>query len=71
MNYKPGVITDASGKLYTNALVFATREEALASATELMGRWFLVRDVGVIETNDPVNHRFIDGRNIPIGEEGA
>lgn len=63
MNFKPGVVTDDSGKLYTNALVFATREEAQASADELMSRWMLVRSTGVIETEDPVNYRFVDGRN--------
>ena len=46
MNYKPGVSTDASGKLYTNSLVFETREEAQASADELMGRWMAVIATG-------------------------
>lgn len=68
-NYKPGVSTDATGKLYTNALVFATREEALASARELMGRWLSVRDVGVVETDDPVTSRFVGGLNVPLDPE--
>lgn len=68
MHFKPGVVTDDSGKLYTNALVFATREEAQASADELMSRWMLVRSTGVVETEDPVNYRFVDGRNVRIEE---
>lgn len=66
MNYKPGVSTDESGKLYTNALVFATREEAIASAEELMMRWMAVRSTGVVETEEPVNYRFVDGQNVRI-----
>ena len=66
MNFKPGVVTDDSGKLYTNALMFATREEAIESAEELMMRWMAVRSTGVIETEDPVNCRFVDGQNVRI-----
>jgi hypothetical protein len=66
MNFKPGVSTDASGKLYTNSLVFGTREEAQASADELMGRWMAVIATGVIETDAPVNYRFVDGSNVPL-----
>lgn len=66
MSYKPGVVTDDSGKLYTNALAFATREEAQASADELMSRWLLVRSTGVIESDEAVNYRFVDGRNVRI-----
>jgi hypothetical protein len=68
MNFKPGVSTDSTGKLYTNALVFATREEAQASADELMGRWMAVIDTGVVETDAPVNYRFVDGRNVPLAQ---
>lgn len=56
MNWKPSVFVQ--GKFHTNSLVFATKEEALASARELMGRWMLVTDFGFKETNDPVNYEF-------------
>ena len=71
MNYKPGVRTGTDPKLYTNSLVFATREEALASANELSGRWLAVTGVGVLETEDPVNYRFVDGQNVPLEKEPA
>ena len=67
MNYRPMVTTD--GTTYAgNALVFATKEEALASARELMWRWLSVKDVRADETNDPVNYRFDveSQKNIPI-----
>ena len=71
MSFKPGVVTDDTGKLYSDGLAFATREEALASARELMGRWLMVRDTGVIESEEPVNYRFIDGANVRINNEGV
>lgn len=73
MSFKPGVVTDASGKLYTNGLAFATREEAQASANELMARWLLVLDTGVVESDEPVNYRFDfqSNANVRIKESEA
>lgn len=56
MNFKPTV--EVSGKFSTNSLVFATKEEALASSRELMGRWMLVTDFSYKETSDPVNYKY-------------
>lgn len=53
MNWKPEVLVNAQWS--RNALVFATREEAEASARDLMGRWLLVEDWRAVETEDPVN----------------
>ncbi|MGB7302578.1 MAG: hypothetical protein WBD34_24960 [Burkholderiaceae bacterium] len=69
MNFKPGVITADAGKLYTNALVFATREEALQSVKGLESRWNAVRHVGVVETRDPVTHRIVDGVMAYVSQE--
>ena len=66
MNYKPGVKTNMADDFSTNALVFATREEAQGSADELSWRWLSVVDTGVIETTDPVNYRFVNGKNVRI-----
>lgn len=63
MSWKPEVTTDASGKFYTNALRFATREEAERSVMSLAMRWFAVRDTRVSECDDPVNYRNVDGRD--------
>jgi hypothetical protein len=57
MSYKPEVKADNSGKWYDNALRFATYDEALASANDLMRRWFAVTDIRVVESDDPVNYK--------------
>jgi hypothetical protein len=62
MSFKPEVQTDATGKWYSNALRFATRMEAEAQVTDLMLRWTAVRDTRVVECDDPVNYRHVDGR---------
>lgn len=61
-SYKPEVVTDSSGKWYGNALRFATREEAEASAQDLMSRWLLVRECRASESEDEPNYRIVDGR---------
>lgn len=58
MSFKPEVIADGSGKWNTNALRFATREEAQAWVDDLAQRWRLVIDKRVVESDDPVNYRF-------------
>ena len=56
MNYKPTV--EVHGQFSVNALVFATKEEALASARNLYHRWTLCTDYSTEETSDPVNYEF-------------
>jgi hypothetical protein len=65
MSWKPEVIADNSGKWVGNALRFATREEAEANVYDLSMRWFAVRDTRVVECDDPVNYRWVDGRLTP------
>jgi hypothetical protein len=62
MSFKPEVIADSSGKWCGNGLRFATKEEAEANVFDLSMRWILVRDTRVVESNDPVNYRYIDGK---------
>jgi hypothetical protein len=62
MSFKPEVIADPSGKWCDNALRFATREEAESNVQDLMMRWFAVRETRVVESDDPVNYRYVDGR---------
>jgi hypothetical protein len=71
MSFKPEVIADAAGKWCGNALRFATREEAEANVQNLMMRWFAVRETRVVESDDPVNYRYVDGRLESLTTEAA
>jgi hypothetical protein len=62
MSFKPEVIADGSGKCCGNALRFATRKKTEANVEDLMMRWTSVRETRVIESDDPVNYRYVDGR---------
>ena len=62
MSYAPEVIADSSGKWCGNALRFATTAEAEAYVTDLSIRWTSVRERRVIESDEPVNARFANGR---------
>jgi len=53
MSYRPMVST--GGAFAGNALRFATREEAEASARDLYGRWTLCVDHRADESDDEVN----------------
>jgi hypothetical protein len=62
MSFKPEVIADSTGKWCGNALRFASRQEAEANVQDLMMRWFAVRETRVVESDDPVNYRYVNGR---------
>jgi hypothetical protein len=55
MSWKPEVIADASGKWCGNALRFATYADAKDYVLDLALRWTAVREVRVVESEDPVN----------------
>lgn len=58
VSWQPDVQADSTGTWATNALRFATKEEAEASANELMGRWMLVTAIRAFPSPDPVNYRW-------------
>jgi hypothetical protein len=62
MSFKPEVMTNSSGQWSDNALRFATREEALLNAGDLMARWILVQDYRATESTDPVNYAWVNGK---------
>lgn len=66
VSYKPEVSTDSSGIFYSNALAFATHEEALDNARDLAGRWMLVRDYRAVESTEPVNYAYVDGKLVDL-----
>lgn len=61
MSFKPSVSTDGGLTFNENALAFVTREEAEASARDLMARWMLVTDWRAIESDEPVNYALVGG----------
>ena len=67
MSWKPEVTADASGQWCGNALRFATKQEAEENVAALRMRWLSVRETRVVESDDPVNYSFKDGRLVPIG----
>src|ERR1700737_1935635 len=71
MSFKPEVIADSSSKWCGNALCFATREEAETNVRDLMMRWFALRETRVVESDDPVNIRYVDGRLESLTSEAA
>jgi hypothetical protein len=66
MSWKPEVKVE--GEWSRNGLAFATEDEAKRSAFDLMGRWFLVEDYRAVHSNQPVNYKHVDGKDIPIEE---
>lgn len=68
MSFKPEVIADSSGKWVGNALCFATREEAEHYVADLAMRWTLVRETRVVESEEPVNYKIVNGVMTKIEE---
>lgn len=60
MSWSPEV--EVGGKFYGNALRFATKEEAEANASDLYRRWTLTTDHRAVESTDPVNYRWVNGK---------
>jgi hypothetical protein len=63
-SYKPEVTTygDPPGDWSSNAVRMATRIEAETYVRDLFCRWTAVRDYRVVESDDPVSARLVDGR---------
>lgn len=57
MSWKPELQVSGENGWHTNALRFATKEEAEASAKELYGRWTMATAWRAAECEDPVNYR--------------
>lgn len=66
MSWKSEVIADNSGEWCGNALRFATKAEAEANVESLKSRWVLVRDTRVVESEDPVNYKWENGRLVDV-----
>ena len=68
MSWKPEVIAGRTGNWSGSACRFATRAEADAYVHDLMIRWTLVTGWRAIESDDPVNYVWVDGRAKPLPE---
>lgn len=66
MSFKPEVVADSSGKFCDNGLAFATYDEAFENARDLARRWMLVTDFRAVESDQPVNYRWVDGQLVPV-----
>lgn len=60
MSWKPEVFIKSENKWCGNALVFATREEAEQNASDLLMRWYVPIDSRAVESQEPVNYRYIN-----------
>ena len=67
MSWAPEVIADSSGQWCGNALRFATEAEALAWVADRRARWWLVTNTRVVQSDDPVNYRWVEGYDSPHG----
>jgi hypothetical protein len=50
----------------SNLLRFATEAEAEESGKELLSRWYVPTDSRAVESDDPVNYKFVDGENVRL-----
>jgi hypothetical protein len=62
MSWCAEVIADNSGKWVGNQIRLPDKEQAYAYAKDLSWRWTLVRDYRVVESTEPVNYHFVDGK---------
>lgn len=62
MSYKTEVLTFNDPKFYSNACQFATWAEADAYGTDLSNRWTMVEKMQVIESSEPVNYVWQNGK---------
>ena len=63
-SFRPEVLVD--GKWAGNGLRFASPEEAFGSLMALRMRWWVPTDGRVTESEDAVNYRFVDGKDVRI-----
>lgn len=70
MSWKPAIKTQGEDWNH-NAMRFATKEEALASANDIYSRWMLATAFDAHESDDPVNYKIVDNILTPVEKEAA
>tara|TARA_R110000765_G_scaffold9890_3_gene30600 strand:+ start:293 stop:532 length:240 start_codon:yes stop_codon:yes gene_type:complete len=69
MAWKAEVQTQGNGEDWDgNALVFATEDEAVGYAEDLMSRWTAVKEYRVVECQDEATYRYseIGAHRLPV-----
>jgi hypothetical protein len=61
MSFKPEFQTLNDENYYPNNLAFETKEEAEASAQSTYSKWMLAAGWRVVESDQPVNYKIVDG----------
>lgn len=67
MSWAAEVIADSSGKWSGNGLRFETQNEAEVYVVDLARRWTLVTETRVVESDEPVNRKIVDGVMSNVG----
>lgn len=72
-SWKPELQVSGEDGWHTNALRFATKEEAEASAQDTYGRWLLATAWRASESDDPVNYKLdlTTWQMTPVAKEAA
>jgi hypothetical protein len=65
MSWKPEVKTIEDGSWFGNGLRFATEAEAIGNVKALKRRWLLVTETRAVESEEPVNYKWADGKLEP------
>ncbi len=69
MSFKCVVKVSGERGWHSNALRFATEEEAAKYAFDLFGRWALVRETKVVDSTDPVNWKWENDKLVPYADK--
>lgn len=70
-NWKPAFTFRGQKEPSTNAQVFATEAEALASAEARFMVWTMPEGFLAVETDDPVNYARIDDHDVSLATQSA
>ena len=66
MSWRPEVTVIGEDGWHSNALRFATKEEAEANAKDLFNRWTQTTGHRATESPDPVNYAWVDGKLVGV-----
>ena len=66
-SWKAQVIADSTGSWSDNAIRLPTQEQAEGYGRDLMMRWTAVRNMRAIQSKDPVNYDWVEGKLVGRG----